>query len=179
MTEPKPKMSIEMFIKERLGEWQRTIVDVHNLLNSFVDFSGNQGYTIFDRLQAQVQAMLGILEWHQNWPVLVETPPKFEPNMFDDFDAGLNSYTMKVSQQIGWLTQQEYRKRFGSEPPTAPVVALLAAIWADHPDYDLEWGKGLRANQLAEMVDRFTANTANADEIRQAIFGYGEGDPHD
>jgi len=73
-----------------------------------------------------------ILEIHQRWPVLIEGPmnigvdPTSNPNMF-------------ATQQIEWLTQQEYIKRFGTQPPTAPIVLALAAIYCDHPDYDPEW----------------------------------------
>lgn len=34
---------------------------------------------------------------------------------------------------------QEYRAKFGDEPPTTPVLRALAPPYADHPDYRDEW----------------------------------------
>ena len=38
-----------------------------------------------------------------------------------------------------WLTEQEYVKKFGEAPPTAPMIRTLAAVYKDHPDYRPEW----------------------------------------
>jgi hypothetical protein len=75
------------------------------------------------------------VELHQNWPVLVETQPTFEP--IDSGDP--TSFAMRASQQIAWLTEQEYRVRFGTEPPTAPMLRALAAIYADRDGFREEW----------------------------------------
>ena len=32
-----------------------------------------------------------------------------------------------------------YRKRFGSEHPTAPMLAAMAVVYADHQDFREEW----------------------------------------
>lgn len=80
-----------------------------------------------------------IIEWHKNWPILVETPPKFEPNFSDDYAANINQYTMHMSQEIAWLTQEEYVKRFGRQPPTAPLLKQMAQAYSDHPDFDESW----------------------------------------
>lgn len=84
---------------------------------------------------ADLASKRAILEWHKRWPVLVETEPKFE--QIDE--GGLSSYAFRMSKQIQWQTEQEYRNRFGSEPPTAPILRLLAQPFADHPDYDPAW----------------------------------------
>jgi len=46
---------------------------------------------------------------------------------------------IRVSKQIAWLTTREYVARFGTDPPTAPILALLALPYADHPDCLPEW----------------------------------------
>lgn len=76
-----------------------------------------------------------LVEFHESWPVLVEQPPTFEPVDVDD----PNSFAMRASQQIAWMSQQEYRRRFGDEPPTAPMLAALAEVDSDHPDFRAEW----------------------------------------
>lgn len=91
--------------------------------------------SIRDRVLAECEAKRRIVELHQSWPVLVQQPPEFEGGLVGDPD----SVALRVSQRMVWLTEQEYRARFGEEPPTAPMLAALAAIWADHPDYDEAW----------------------------------------
>jgi len=86
------------------------------------------------RVLAECEAKRQIVELHKSWPVLVKTPPKFSADTGDP-----TSLTMRMSQQVMWATEQEYRERFGSEPPTAPMLRVLAAVYADHPDYDESW----------------------------------------
>ena len=87
------------------------------------------------RVLAECEAKRQIVEWHKSWPVLVQRPPTFEPVA----DADPNRFAVRASQQIAWATEQEYRDRFGDEPPTGPVLAALAAVYAGHPDYREEW----------------------------------------
>lgn len=92
----------------------------------------------YERLQARIlaecEAKRRIVDLHKAWPVLVETPPVFESTTGD-----LSHATFSMSKQIMWATEQEYRERFGAEPPTAPMLAALAAAYADHADYDETW----------------------------------------
>lgn len=91
------------------------------------------------RVMRRCSAIRRVVELHQSWPVLVETQPTLETvKPFDPLDP-FDGVTMRMSQQLAWLTQQEYRKAFGSEPPTSPMIRALAAAWADHPDYDQAW----------------------------------------
>lgn len=87
------------------------------------------------RVLAECEAKRRIVELHKAWPVLVTRQPTFEP----PGPADVSAMTFRMSQQIAWATEQEYRERFGDEPPTAPMLRALAAIYADHPDYDPEW----------------------------------------
>ncbi|WP_310962133.1 DUF6221 family protein [Nocardioides terrisoli] len=87
------------------------------------------------RVMADCEAKRRIVELHKNWPVLIDQPVKLEPIVSSD----PTQFAFRASQQIAWATEQEYRAKFGDEPPTAPMLAALAAVYADHPDYREEW----------------------------------------
>lgn len=88
------------------------------------------------RARRDIAAKRAIVDFHANWPVLMESPPVFTP-----MGPGLNvnEYAMRVTQRFDWMTHQEYVKRFGVDPPTAPMLRELARIYRDHPDYDEAW----------------------------------------
>lgn len=86
------------------------------------------------RVLAECEVKRRIVEWHESWPVLVEQEPTI-----DRVGNDLTTVALRASQQIAWLTHREYRARFGDEPPTAPILRLLALPYADHPDYREEW----------------------------------------
>lgn len=86
------------------------------------------------RLLLECAAKRRIVEFHESWPVLVEQSPTF-----DLVGSDLSNLTYRASQQFAWLTEQEYRAKFGDEPPTAPMLAALALVYVDHPDYDEAW----------------------------------------
>jgi hypothetical protein len=87
------------------------------------------------RVLAECAAKRAIVEQHQQWPVLVES----EPSELEQVASGLTDFTYRMTRQMAWLTTREYIKRFGVEPPTAPMLAALAAVYKDHPDYQQEW----------------------------------------
>lgn len=86
------------------------------------------------RVLAEVAAKRRIIEWHESWPVLTETEPEFTTTTTD-----VGGMTFAMSKRIAWLTTQEYRARFGDEPPSSPILRLLALPYADHPEYDESW----------------------------------------
>ena len=86
------------------------------------------------RVLAECEAKRRIVALHESWPVMVEQP--LTMNVSAD---PLDSMTFRASQQIAWLTTQEYRRRFGDDPPSAPIVAALAAVYADHPSFQEAW----------------------------------------
>ncbi|MGZ4519093.1 MAG: DUF6221 family protein [Mycobacteriaceae bacterium] len=86
------------------------------------------------RVLAQCAAMRKIVELHASWPILAQTQPDLTEDTSDP-----SSVTFRLTQQIAWATEQEYRDRFGEEPPTAPMIRALASIWSDHPDFREEW----------------------------------------
>lgn len=87
-----------------------------------------------NRVLAECAAKRTIIAQHQAWPVLAEKAPEYSTS-----DDGLNGISYRVNQQMMWLTEQEYVKKFGEAPPTAPMIRTLAAVYKDHPDYQTEW----------------------------------------
>lgn len=86
------------------------------------------------RVLAECAAKRAIIAQHQAWPVLAKKAPEYSTS-----DDGLNGISYRVNQQMMWLTEQEYLKKFGEAPPTAPMIRTLAAVYKDHPDYQPEW----------------------------------------
>lgn len=81
-----------------------------------------------------------IVDWHQNWPVLMQGEPKLEgPQEFESLPASINQLTFRMTQKLEWITREEYTKRFGDAPPTAPLLRQMAAKYSWHPDYNTDW----------------------------------------
>ena len=91
-----------------------------------------------ERILAQCKAKRQIIEWHKNWPVLVEGHERPEYKLEQPFGGG-GDIAIRITREIAWLTEQEYVKRFGTQPPTAPILKMLALEYADHKDYDERW----------------------------------------
>jgi hypothetical protein len=86
------------------------------------------------RMLAECAAKRAIIKQHEDWPVLVERAPS------GDFDANdTQSMVYRMTREIAWLTEREYVRRFGVEPPTTPMLRALATVYKDHPDYDENW----------------------------------------
>lgn len=94
------------------------------------------GRNLWTHLLAGAEADRRIIAMHDAWPVLVETEPVME-SMPNDFDPHI--MTFRMTKRIEWLTQREYVRRFGSEPPHAPMLMAMAQKYADHPDFRDEW----------------------------------------
>lgn len=91
------------------------------------------------RVLAEVEAKRKIIAFHEQWPVLVQTEPKIEFSGGDTLVGTIDTYTARMSQQIDWQTTQQYRARFGTEPPTAPMLRALVQVYVGHPDFEEEW----------------------------------------
>lgn len=89
----------------------------------------------YSRTLAECAAKRAIIKQHEQWPVLVER----KPSELEIANQGLESITYRMTSEMAWLTTKEYIRRFGSEPPTAPMLLTLAAVYKDHPDYQEEW----------------------------------------
>jgi len=77
-----------------------------------------------------------VIDWHKNWPTLVEGPIDIS---YSSENSVSETIAYAISQKVQWMTNEEFRKRFGSEPPTAPLLRSLANIWANHIDFNPEW----------------------------------------
>lgn len=84
------------------------------------------------RVLAECAARRAIIELHKQWPVLVEQDGPF-------VGASERGVTGTIARQMVWITTQEYIKRFGTEPPTSPIISAMAQVYADHPDFREEW----------------------------------------
>lgn len=84
---------------------------------------------------ADLAAKRKILDLHDQWPMLLETPPVME------MQAHLpgEPWEAHFTQQIDWVTTQQYRRRFGHEPPTSPIIRALLQPYADRDDFDPAW----------------------------------------
>lgn len=130
-------VTITEFLLARIAE------DREQATRSKADVAAGKQFAVFaswinltaDRMLAECEAKRRIVELHQSWPVLVESEPVFESA--DPADP--NSMTYRMSKQIAWATEQEYRAKFGVEPPTAPMLRTLASVYADHPDFQEGW----------------------------------------
>lgn len=119
---PLERPTIEEFLLERVAETE-----------SYLFATPASMQPVVKQSLILCNAIKMIISWHKNWPVLVEAPAEFETIRNSD-EIGY-----RVTQQIAFLTQEEYRKRFGSEPPTAPLLMQIANLYSDHPDFDPEW----------------------------------------
>lgn len=88
------------------------------------------------RVLAESAAKRAIVQLHDQWPVLIQTEPSIE-----HVHTPLDPYNivLRASQQIDWITNRAYVERFGTEPPTTPILEALATVYQTHPDYNPEW----------------------------------------
>lgn len=90
-------------------------------------------------LRSMFDAMEAVLDFHKNWPILIEKPARVEPSFLDDFDAQISTYQMSFTREYNFILGQEYMKFFDAEPPTTPMLRRIASIWSAHPDFKEEW----------------------------------------
>jgi len=83
-----------------------------------------------------IQFFRRVLRLHKSWPVLVEKEPVFEVPPWED---AFGNVIYRMTQEIGWFTEEGYRKVFGTEPPTAPMIKAMATIFQYHIDFKEEW----------------------------------------
>lgn len=132
-------MTITEFLNARLDEDERDARAIANAkyFEGVESDAEEETMRLSDpaRVLAEVEAKRKIIAFHDQWPVLVTTEPEIE---FSGGE-GVDTYTARMSQQIDWQTTQQYRARFGEEPPTAPMLRALAQVYSGHPDFEEEW----------------------------------------
>lgn len=114
-------MTIEEFVEARLREMELKF----------------EGLGVPDERRWDIQLMIAnmyqVLYLHKNWPVLIQEQPYFETA------TDMNNVSYRMTQNFNWVTQEAYRKKFGTEPPTAPMIKSMAQMWMQHPDFDPNW----------------------------------------
>lgn len=85
---------------------------------------------------ADVAAKRKVIELHELWPILVSQPEPPKPDWQTD---GMQGFSFAYAERVAWLTTQEYRTRFGDEPPTGPIISALIQPFSDHPDFEEAW----------------------------------------
>jgi uncharacterized protein DUF6221 len=83
---------------------------------------------------ADVAAKRAILDLHEQWPVLLE---RIQPGPVERHTA--EHIAPNLTAWIEWTTTQEYRKRFGKEPPTSTIIQAMLQPYADRDDFDPTW----------------------------------------
>lgn len=92
---------------------------------------------MYSKSIAMIESQRMVVDLHEKFPTMVQSPMKYEPNVFEDFD--INSITMRASQQIVFLTNQAYYAQFGHEAPTMPFMREFLKQFQTHPDFQQEW----------------------------------------
>jgi len=127
-------VDIREFIEARLVEKEHqatSTILVHRLTGGFSPM-GTQ-------ILAEVKAIREILALHEQWIVALQTPIRINGSeMYDPLSS--DSYILKASSEIKFMTEKAYRAQFGTEPPTTPMIRAIAAIWSTHDDYQEAWG---------------------------------------
>lgn len=127
--------TITEFLEARIAEDEAVVYNVMPAdVETFYDGHWVNGPVSSERLLAECAAKRAIIKQHEDWPVLVEKKPEFSEDTSD-----IHSMTYRASQELAWLTEREYVKRFGVQAPTTNMVKALASVYADHPDYAQEW----------------------------------------
>lgn len=125
-------MKIEEFLLARNSEAKIKLEEMR--------MSGRIDGVEFQKLAVANTMMTELINWHEVWPILVEGPMEFSNSEFDLLSTpDIESITYRVSRQMAWLTQAEYRRKFGIEPPAAPLLKRMAMYYTNHPDYNEEW----------------------------------------
>lgn len=114
-------MSPEEFLRERIIE-------------NIAYWGYNSGED--DATKKSYEFQLFVLDWHKNWPTLVEKPMDFETL---GYEPNSDRFRMSVTQEYAFVTQEEFRQRFGTWPPTAPLIRAMLEQYKSHPDYNPGW----------------------------------------
>lgn len=75
-----------------------------------------------------------ILFCHEKWPILVESLPEI-----DIKSDNIDSFVVEASKRLHIMTQNEYVKKFGDVPPTAPIIDAMLELYSDYPGFNPEW----------------------------------------
>jgi hypothetical protein len=102
------------------------------------DYIKDKGFEIshdeFMAIANLAQSMRETLKLHQQWPILVSEETDFE---FEQVD--IDNFAYVATQKFIWMTNEEYKKRFGTEPPTSNMIKSWLRAYVTHKDFDRSW----------------------------------------
>lgn len=125
------ELTIEEFVLDRLEE---AVEIVHRLQGVLPDAN-------LSRLQAMMVGIQAAVRISKDWPILISKPQELEIDG-DEFD--MSSMVLRVTQQLEWVTREEYIRRFGAEnSPVHPVLQDVAFHFRNHKDYNEAWSPKL------------------------------------
>lgn len=93
-------------------------------------------FGLYEAIDIVLTNQEAIIKMYKEWPVLVSTEPELEQLDGETLDFGFH---YRMTQQIQWLTVQEYRKKFGTEPPLGKIIQEMLVAYRDHPYFDPAW----------------------------------------
>ncbi len=117
-------MTIEEFLEARIAEAVKRIRQIE---------SDPLALVMYDNMASHIRTAI---EWHKNWPVMVEG--ELKKNILTGVD-NLDEIRYRMTRQLDWYTREEFAKRFGVGAPTAPLLRLWAQQYAWHEDFQEEW----------------------------------------
>jgi len=102
------------------------------------DYIKDKGFDIsheeFMAIANLAQSMRETLRLHAQWPILVS-----EQTDFDFEHVHENNFSYVATQRFAWMTNEEYKKRFGTDPPTSNMLKSWLGAYRLHPDFKVEW----------------------------------------
>ena len=89
-----------------------------------------------DKEIAEIQFNRKIIELTQSWPVLLQGPIELNPKVAVE---SLSTVVYEMTSRYQFVLASEYKKIFGEDAPTSPLLLQMAQIYSDHPNFNPEW----------------------------------------
>lgn len=86
-----------------------------------------------------INSQMEVVKLGKDWPVMLQKKP-VETEIVPTFELdAYDKIRVRVHQEVEWITQQEYIKRFGRVSAMAPFIRTLLMGYTWHPDFKDEW----------------------------------------
>lgn len=86
--------------------------------------------------RAEVMFKRKIIDLTQSWPVLLQGPIELNPKVAVE---SLSTVVYEMTSRYQFVLASEYKKIFGEDAPTSPLLLQMAQIYSDHPNFNPEW----------------------------------------
>lgn len=86
--------------------------------------------------QADVRFKRKVVDLALNWPILLQTEPTLTHKVEKD---SLSTVVFEMQAHYQFVLVNEYKRLFGEDPPTSPLLIEMAQIYSDHPNFNPEW----------------------------------------